>query len=362
MIRDVNFIERSSPLLKEIISCFTAFHIDRQKYEAIKTPVPLSNSLSDEISNARNLIYDAAGFTFTEILGYINSIEKKEASPSDIQRLFELLINKNIISIGNRLVSDLYTNANPVVNLPTGDRYKITGEGLVLYIMGLTENLVFGPSYIINRYKSAIIQVLGVTADGDHTIGTGFLIKLNEKCKIVTCKHNILGLHDLKFISGNGPLTYTKINHAENIDCVLIDIEENDLQIDVFKPSPSINILSEIITMGYPTIPRSGDAYLMVHKGEINGIVKDYYKENEFIIFSAKTSSGNSGSPLIDEDGGVLGIVTDEFFDRDAYIEKGKPPYYAAIPFEAINNAFNLNLWKEIIETKTAKLFIEQFR
>jgi hypothetical protein len=51
----------------------------------------------------------------------------------------------------------------------------------------------------------------------------------------------------------------------------------------------------------------------------------------------------------------VLGVVTKELFDKDAYIEKGKPPYYAAIPFEAINNAFDLNLWGEIMTNPVSR-------
>jgi hypothetical protein len=72
-------------------------------------------------------------------------------------------------------------------------------------------------------------------------------------------------------------------------------------------------------------------SYQVYHKGEVNSFVEDY-KSNKLFLFSAKTSSGNSGSPVIDKTGMVLGIVTEELFEKDKFYEKGKLPYYAAIP------------------------------
>ena len=81
----------------------------------------------------------------------------------------------------------------------------------------------------------------------------------------------------------------------------------------------------------YPTIPTTKFAYQVYHKGEVNSFVEDYWDNNLFLI-SAKTSSGNSGSPIIDNSGMVVGVITEELFEKDKFYEKGKLPYYAGIP------------------------------
>ena len=79
----------------------------------------------------------------------------------------------------------------------------------------------------------------------------------------------------------------------------------------------------------------------MVHKGEVNSLIEGYNPKQSYLIFSAKTSSGNSGSPLINLRGAVIGIVSEEFFDQDAFKDRGKPPYYAALPMSVVTG-FNI--------------------
>jgi len=170
------------------------------------------------------------------------------------------------------------------------------------------------------------------------------------KYKIVTCRHNVDNISNLKFVSKEIEIPYCNIKYSDNIDCVVVDVSAERLDIEPLTMFLTVDVLSEIVTMGYSVIPRSDGAYLMVHKGEVNGIIKDYYENNEFIIFSAKTSSGNSGSPLINKDGAVVGMVANELFDKTAYQNQGKPPYFAAIPSEVIMSIFGLNTIENIFD------------
>jgi S1-C subfamily serine protease len=106
-----------------------------------------------------------------------------------------------------------------------------------------------------------------------------------------------------------------------------------------------MELLSDIVTIGFPRIPRSTEAYQTCHKGEINSIIGQDYDGQELFIFSAKTSSGNSGSPVINRYGLVVGIVTQELFEQQSFKEQGKLPYYAAIPAKYISQfiCFEIN-------------------
>jgi S1-C subfamily serine protease len=344
---DNKSISKILPLLKELVECFVAVHTDKEKFEAIKATISAPQNPTADTISIRNHFFEQAGFTFSEISGYLTQ-KNGQNNFSEMQQVMSLLQTKNIISIGNPIINDVQ-NLNPVFGLGSGTRYKITEEGVYLAMHGLIENSILGFPYIIEKYKRAIIQVLGNSQHGDAVIGTGFLVKSAGVSKVITCKHNVDQITDLKLVSDGMTIPHNNINYSD-LDCVVIDVGAEGLNIEPLPMFLHAEVLSEVITMGYPTIPRSGDAYLMVHKGEINGLVKDYHQKDEYIIFSAKTSSGNSGSPLISKNGAVVGMVTNEFFDQQAYASQGKPPYYAAIPSQAFMSAFGLNLLENIFD------------
>ena len=83
----------------------------------------------------------------------------------------------------------------------------------------------------------------------------------------------------------------------------------------------------------------------MCHKGEINAYGHDLMG-NCLLLITAKTSSGNSGSPIIDKYGMVMGIIAQDLFEQDQFVNKGKLPYYAGIPTTEIINSLNENVFK----------------
>jgi hypothetical protein len=62
------------------------------------------------------------------------------------------------------------------------------------------------------------------------------------------------------------------------------------------------------------------------------------------MIFSAKTAPGNSGGPVLNDLGLVIGMVTEDLFYKDALVEKGQLPYHAATPASAIEQFLQKNL------------------
>jgi len=336
------------PLLRELLECFLAVHTDKEKFEAIKATTAQPKNPGPDTYIIRNAFFEQAGFTFSEISGYL-TLKNGSTNTTEMQRIFNLLTTKNIIALGNRILNDIDT-LNPQFGLSSGSRYKITDEGVFLAMHGLIENSIFGFPYIVEKYKRAIIQVLGKSKSGDAVIGTGFLVNASAQFKVVTCRHNVEEITELQFVSEGLVLPHSEIKYSD-MDCVVVHVSVSEVCIEALPMFFYADVLSEVITMGYPTIPRSGDAYMMVHKGEVNGLVKDYQQKDEFIIFSAKTSSGNSGSPLINKNGAVVGMVTNEFFDREAYVNQGKPPYYAAIPSGAIMSTFGLNQIENIFDS-----------
>lgn len=194
-------------------------------------------------------------------------------------------------------------------------------------------NIIMGWQYTVQRYSKSVVKIEHISQD-NTSIGTGFLYK--NKFNIVTNAHCIENADKLNIYDVNDNLIpFKQISKSDKIDLALIELQE-PLNSDPLTPTTNIEVLSEIATIGYPSIPLTKLAYQVVHKGEINSFVEDYFG-HDYIIFSAKTSSGNSGSPVINMVGQVIGVVTSELFEKEAFYEKGKLPYYGAIPIEHID-------------------------
>lgn len=217
-------------------------------------------------------------------------------------------------------------------------RYKSGGPlAGALYKMNLIHNLIFGFNFIIEKYRKSVVKIEHIDKDDNHSIGTGFLIQRKGKGQsIVTNKHVIEGYKKLRVLDvDDNEIEFKEIKLHPTKDLGLINLTTS-IDTPSFQFNMTFDVMSEIITMGYPSIPMTKYSYQVVHRGEINSLVEDY-EGNKIFLFSAKTSSGNSGSPIIDKMGTILGIVTQELFEETAFRQKGKLPYYAAIPSVEIN-------------------------
>jgi S1-C subfamily serine protease len=214
-----------------------------------------------------------------------------------------------------------------------------------LFRSGVIENLLFGFQFIINKFRNSVFKIEHKDINGDPSIGTGYLIANDVKFLIITNEHVVARNHGLRLLSvRNIEYNFEIVFENEDKDIAILEIKLSDKDLKYFKDShipfnlkSDFEPLKEIITIGYPSIPLSKDAYQVYHKGEINSLIEDY-NGNQLFIISAKTSSGNSGSPVIDNSGMVLGTITRELFDKGDLEKKGKLPYYAVIPsIETIN-------------------------
>lgn len=218
-------------------------------------------------------------------------------------------------------------------------RFKPAPGVCETYNNGLILNKLLGFNFIIKKYAGSIVKI-ATNKDGKEGLGTGFYATTFEGSRkaIITNAHVIDASKFKVLLKDNTELEVLKFEKDDKTDLAVIDIDETAVKdLTPLILYPKFEILEEIITMGYPYIPLTKDNYLACHKGEINSEVQDYFG-NDLFLFSAKTSSGNSGSPLINNYGVCVGITTRELYEKTAFMEMGKPPYYAAIPVTRLFN------------------------
>lgn len=234
----------------------------------------------------------------------------------------------------------------------TGDRTYTLNEELARYFCerNLVYNMVFDFTYIAYRYRSDVFKILVTGSNGNENIGTGFLFKYKNKqgvlkSLIITNSHVAKYEDGLSVVSlENKTLNHGLIYHAKKLDLSVIEINQ-EIESSGLYLSTDVEILDEIITIGYPPVATTIDSYQLVHKGEVNSFVQDYWN-NDFLLFSAKTSPGNSGGPLLNHMGMVVGVVA-QSLEREDENAAGAQPYFSAIKsediIEFINSEYDVN-------------------
>lgn len=306
-------------LVQKVIRFFAAEYVDKIEFEKIK----IKAIETSKRFNSPN------GELFIK-MGFLSPMECVLYISSETESTEGRVIDETIKALEEQLI--IYPIDRMLTHNLSDRRYRMDGQRAVnLYINNLVLNKILGFEYIIDTYKHSVLKIEHICKEGKHSIGTGFMVKLEMKLLLITNKHVIENYRELNIYDFDD----NKIEHLEPYlsktkDIGIIEIT-NDSTSTPFILNVNPKILSEIITIGYPSIPMTRYAYQVYHKGEINSFVEDYFGNNLFLI-SAKTSAGNSGSPIIDAEGKVVGIVTQELFEKNDFYEKGKLPYYASIP------------------------------
>lgn len=314
-----DILKSNLEVVNQVIDYFAAEYIDKNRFGKIKES---AKKTSKKFNSPNSSTFIDMGF-FSNLECTLYIVENGTENPGRV-------IDETINALLEKLI--IYPIDKSISPRLADERFRINGEKAAnLYRSNLILNQILGFEYIIDKFKNSVFKIENIDSEGNPSIGTGFLIEENNEKYIVTNKHVLDGHKRINiFDEEHNEIDFQEPFLSETKDIAIFRIqnriEKIPLQLNIY-----LEILGEIITIGYPSIPMTKFPYQVYHKGEINSFVADYY-DNDLFLISAKTSSGNSGSPIIDDLGTVIGIVTQELFEKNEFYEKGKLPYYAAIP------------------------------
>ncbi|AGF56586.1 serine protease Do [Clostridium saccharoperbutylacetonicum] len=142
----------------------------------------------------------------------------------------------------------------------------------------------------------------------DKGMGSGFAI---DKNTIITNAHVVNGFNTVTVKLYNGKSCVGKVSKIDkNIDLALIQVEEALTPLKLVSED-NIAIGKEVYAIGAPE-----DIPYTMTKGIVSAKNRKV-KNHEYIQIDASINSGNSGGPLINENGEVIGINTMKLLDAE---------------------------------------------
>jgi serine protease Do len=178
---------------------------------------------------------------------------------------------------------------------------------LILLLVVFSGNISGKELYSYTSQKNSIKKSLEATFSikGDQNLGTAFFISSNGYA--ITCKHVLENDQNHIAILNDGsryPIGIISIN--EKYDLALI-------MVIAYKKTPYLSIRDPFtLTPGERVfaIGSSLELKTNITEGVFTGLRENISTKDNVIQFSCPTNPGNSGGPLVDEQGNLIGVVS----------------------------------------------------
>ncbi len=146
----------------------------------------------------------------------------------------------------------------------------------------------------------------GSSGSRERSSGTGFAVAPN---RILTCAHVIEGMNEFHVSSFEGRFRAEPVMVDRQNDMALLRVQDApDLVPVVFKDGASCHLGEKVLTLGFPLSGLAGGG-VHVTSGGVSALF-GLHNDTSLLQFTAPIQPGSSGSPLLDESGSVVGMVT----------------------------------------------------
>ncbi len=182
---------------------------------------------------------------------------------------------------------------------------------------------VLDASEVYQRVSQATVRI----NDGQSTVGSGFI--LDTDGHVVTAHHVVENLSQIYVILPDGMVSEaTNIGHCQYSDVAVLKLEDNPaIEPPPLVDSSRVRIGEPVVAIGSPLDLR--DTLTAGIISQVNRFSEiQYNAEGRWVAnllqFDAAVNSGNSGCPLANSDGDIIGVVIARIYPTE-----GDGIYYA---------------------------------
>ncbi len=161
---------------------------------------------------------------------------------------------------------------------------------------------------ISNMVKAAIVRIESVPPDGTD-YGSGFAIRSNGV--ILTANHVIAGASSITVYLPDGTSLAGTVLARDTIhDLALVKVQTSDLPVIQIGSLSGVETGQQVVVLGYPL----GNKNVSVTSGLVSTIEFDDGLNTTWVQTDSAVNPGNSGGPLLDMYGKVIGLITRKIF------------------------------------------------
>ncbi|MGW6692934.1 acid resistance serine protease MarP [Rhodococcus sp. NPDC054953] len=162
---------------------------------------------------------------------------------------------------------------------------------------------------LAQRLQPSVLRIRGVAPSCQRALeGSGFVVAPQ---RVMTNAHVVAGTDQVVVDSLDGPLPATVVLFDPQVDVAVLDVPGLTADVLPFAPDPA-DTGADALVLGYPGGgPFTASAARIRETLDLNG--PDIYRAADVTreVYTVRGSirQGNSGGPLVDDEGRVLGVV-----------------------------------------------------
>ena len=218
---------------------------------------------------------------------------------------------------GAQIATEIDRSSNDETSPSMPDSMRPSSQPVLTAVPGLDVAPVVDVAAVVERISPSVVTVVASSSSGvgaGRSTGTGVVITSDGE--ILTNSHVVEGSDDVRVLFGDtiDPIPAVVLAADPGNDLALLKIDLDDLAPAVFADPDSISIGDEVVAVGFaldldggPTVTRgivsALNRTIANSDGALDGLIQT----------DAAISSGNSGGPLLNSRGEVIGINTAVF-------------------------------------------------
>ena len=167
---------------------------------------------------------------------------------------------------------------------------------------------VLGPEYLYELCAPGLVQITGTNKDGVAGAGTGLVVHPDY---VLTCRHVVSDMKvdgEQMFQGRKYAINEESMRKHSDVDVAVVRVGGAPLTLLEGALFQAPVVAQPVYTLGYPKLPGLRNASVTMQQGAVtNESVTSLCGENLF-LYSAISRPGNSGGPVMSDDGYVVGL------------------------------------------------------